>query len=286
MKKIISAVMTLAMLLSIVAMAIPASASVDVAHTADYIDYVEAYYFSTAPKIDGVITTDEWGEPSVEVDSVNAATKDDKDPNNLFFYAIGNGGADTALSYKMWYRWNEEYFFIGVQVQDPDGHCNLMGRKDIWNGDAFQVRIDPNGPNAAVDGDTWEEGITADNKPWSSDTCDLLFGYSNLGGGFTEAYNSKSAVSLLKANGDIPASLVAVVPAGSSYSSDSAAGITTYEIAIPWKNIEVDSNYSATKTYTEYSTGRNNKNLDGGIGRQFGVSAIVYNSNSDVRCVG
>ena len=67
-----------------------------------------------------------------------------------------------------------------------------------------------------------------------------------------------------------------------NYSEDTQNGYTTYEMAIPWKYI-YENEYVLnpidvtpyTMTYTEFDY-RNNK--DGGIGRELGMSFVLYNT--------
>ena len=65
---------------------------------------------------------------------------------------------------------------------------------------------------------------------------------------------------------------VAVTPAGASFNADTAANITTYEVAIPWGYID-----SFGHNYENYSA----KNANGAIGREYGMSAIVYNADGN-----
>ena len=278
MKKTISLVMVIAMLLSCVAFAVPASAKAK----ADNIDYVDALYFENAPTVDGYISDAEWGEYSVFVEALDCATIDDTSPYSRFFYnrvSATNMDDYGSFAYYVWLRWSENYFYIGVKVKDANVHSLKNGTTNTWNGDAIQTRIDKAGANAAVNGGNFT--VTADRqKPWSTNLVpDFLFGYSEIAGGFSEAWenNSNKGMTSFSRNplGTAPC---VVAPAGSSYSTDTQNGITTYEVAIPWTYI-LNGDFDSL-TYTEYKTGRNG-NLQGGIGREFGMSLAVLDDGND-----
>ena len=141
MKKTLSLLLVIAMLLSAVVFAVPASA---LAEAAD-IDYVQALYFEPGkrPTIDGYISPEEWGTATLTVEASDCATKDDNDPYSTFLYwRTGSREDYTGIKYDLWLRWSEDYFYIGVKVNDPDGHSLKNGSGETWNGDAVQTRID------------------------------------------------------------------------------------------------------------------------------------------------
>ncbi len=290
MKKALSLILVIAMLAAAVLSVIPASA----AATAEDIDYIDALYFepSKRPTIDGFISTAEWGSMSFSVEATDCATKDDTTPYNRFLYwRTGDRTDYNSFEYQVWLRWCEDYFYIGVKVYDPDGHSLKNGTTETWNGDAIQARIDKAGANAATEGeDFW---VSSDHeRPWSSKQVpDFLFGYVEIAGGFSEAWentNNKGMTSFSK--NPLGTALCVVAPAGSSYSTDTSKGITTYEVGIPWTYIlngdTVDGTASGAQitalTYTKYTTGRGGKgNLSGGIGREFGMSLAVLNDGTN-----
>ncbi len=278
MKKTLSLVMVAAMLLSCVAFAIPASAKAK----ADNIDYVDALYFENAPTVDGYISEAEWGEADVFVEALDCATIDDTIPYTRFFYnriSATNRDEYGSFSYYVWLRWSEEYFYIGVKVNDANGHSLKNGTNNTWNGDAVQTRIDKGGANAAVNGGNFT--VTADRqKPWGTNLVpDFVFGYSEIAGGFSEAWENNTNKGMTSfSNNPLGTAPCVVAPAGSSYSSDTLNGITTYEVAIPWTYI-LNGDFE-TLTYSEYKTGRNG-NLQGGIGRELGMSLVVLDDGAD-----
>ncbi len=274
MKKIISTFVVCAMLLSLsTALAYTSNAK------ADYIDYVDALYFTSEPNLDGIITEAEWGSPTVTVDGWDATTLYDKDPYmNRFFYWADPASSQLELYYTLWLRWDENYFYIGAKVKDPDGHSLKNGKNFTWNGDAIQCRIDNGGPNAASYGDTFDYTWSDNGKPWSSGSIgDFAFGYVQIAGNFSEAYENVSGKGMTEySNPSKGACQLAIVPCGakyngSDYSADSADGITTYEIALPWAYIDDKKGYERS----EYNI---IKNPTGAVGREYGMSLVTLNA--------
>ncbi len=278
MKKTISLVMIVAMLLSCVAFAIPASAKA----TAENIDYVDALYFDKAPTIDGYISEAEWGEATVFVESYDCATIDDTTPYYNFFYnriSATNRDDYGSFCYYVWLRWDLNKFYIGVKVYDPDGHSLKNGTTNTWNGDAIQMRIDKAGANGATNGKNFE--VTADRqKPWSTTSVpDFLFGYVEIAGGFSEAWENTANKGMTSfSNNPLGVADCVVAPAGSSYSPDTQSGITTYEVAIPWTYI-FNGEYDSL-LMIPYKPGRGD-GPRGAINRELGMSIAVLNDGAD-----
>ncbi len=232
MKRAISIILTVAMLLSVVAL-FPVSAA-DVEHTLDSGNVgAEAYYFGgkvvhqvvygngarTKPFVwgdkttvkegdeslgtivlDGMIEDGEWGLPSVSVSSEYAAQsligKNDinakfETPSleNTFYYqaadAAGKSAApDAGLKYDVYFMWDADYLYVAAKVYDADGHKNArkpdtgantinetdgvgIGKasSDLWNADAFQIRVDAAGPNSIVDGKGYDASLKGAGDP-------------------------------------------------------------------------------------------------------------------------
>ena len=288
MRKILSLVMVLAMLLGTVSFAaIGAGAALEDWGYDEWPDgddggnqYVEAPYFETAPTLDGIISEAEWGKCTVKMYSSDAATMDNKTPCYAsFFYwrnAEAGAGTEAQIEYDIWLRWNEDNFFVGVKVRDYDGHSLKQGKTNTWNGDAIQFRVDSEGVN-----------ISGDNRiPWSDDASipDIMAGYSEIAGGFFECYdNADQSTKGLTAYSNPKWGAVqgAVAPAGDSYSADTKAGYTTYELAIPWKYIFENADYLSSQdntpvklTKTEWAV----KNPMGAYGMELGMSLTVLNA--------
>lgn len=270
MKRAITWVLLAAMLLSAVALAIPAGAE------ALYIKYETAGLFTTPPTIDGYISYEEWGRPNISVSSTNAATVSSKEPveNTFFYWRPGYAAEDKVMSYDAWFGWDANYFYVGVKVNDLDGHSLKGGKGNTWNGDAVQLIIDYEGPNSMMFGDTFDPAYG--DKPWANPTMipDFLIGYTQIAGGFVEMYENTRKIGMTEYNNPAKgAAKVAVAPAGMEYSTDTAAGYTTYEVAIPWNYIF----YNEDGVVTLDTTATVDESAWGGINRELGVSMVVFN---------
>ena len=318
MRKIISLIMAVAMVLTALsAMTITASANATWAGTGNStwhgaedgsgIDYVDALYFENAPSIDGYVTEAEWGKCSIEMYSEDLGTKSEgASYYNSFFYWKGadDAGSLFPMEAMVWFRWDENYFYVAALVRDRDGHSLKHGKGETWNGDALQFRVDTAGANGATGGEAYDPNI---GTPWSDVTMvpDFLVGYVQIAGGFVECYESTNDKGLTAYSKPVFGEVkVAVAPSEQlsdnplGYHEDAAAGYTTYEIAIPWKYVYENylvPNYATltdaekapyTLDYSEYSrpTGKpgrpnyNPGNEKGGIGQTFGVSLAILNA--------
>lgn len=279
MRKTITWVLLAAMLLSAVALAIPVGAAVG---DAENIHYVNALLFTQPPTIDGYISRAEWGVETFTVESSNAATiNDDAPKNNSFFYwRPGVGAQDKPMSYQVWLRWDENYFYVGVKVNDTDGHSLKGGKGNTWNGDALQMIIDYQGPNSIVDGFTFDPSYSPTGEPWLYPNLvpDFLVGYVQIVGGFTEMYENTNKIGMTAYNSPAKgAALVAVAPAGLDYSTDTANNITTYEVAIPWNYIF----YQEAGAVTLDATKTVGEDTWGGIDRELGMSMVLFNAEQN-----
>ena len=132
--------------------------------------------------LDGQIDEDEWGIPIIDVDSQYAAERKTTTPsaeNTYFWWSQKtdtdlNGKADlingeavheAGLSYKVWMAWDEDYLYIASLVNDPDYFFSTQDGSNIWNGDALQFIIDPEGPNSVSGGTGYDAGSTP--FPWN-----------------------------------------------------------------------------------------------------------------------
>jgi len=127
MKKTLALLLVALMALT---MALPMSAKAN--------ETVEALYFDKAPTFDGVITEEEWGEPTVVVKAGQATT---------YQHAPETG----ALTMNLWLRWDDQYMYVGVTSPDKDGQSLQAGENSNWNGDSIQFRFDSWGPNSSGD---------------------------------------------------------------------------------------------------------------------------------------
>lgn len=161
MKKLLSSILAIATMASVAVF--PATAE-DPAQGASNVS-VEALYLSKEPTFDGVINADEWGEKTVTVSGAEAASPANPtlSKTNVFaWYSYSLNDDNTAIeeedteaktkilamTYDLWFRWDLKYLYIAAKVNDPDDYYLPAGRENIWNGDTFQLRVDPMGPNA------------------------------------------------------------------------------------------------------------------------------------------
>jgi len=127
--------------------------------------------------LDGTISDGEWdGAPvytiSSEYAANNAGQTYDKNvkvetpsaENSYFYYAVDSNRVSMApekMEYTMRFMWDEQYLYIAAVVAEYDGHRNngTAGNNTNWDGDALQFRVDPNGPNAIVNGTGYDASV-------------------------------------------------------------------------------------------------------------------------------
>ncbi len=122
--------------------------------------------------IDGVVTEEEWGLPMLELSDDYAAKAGDLSVSgeNTYYYHGTDGenqlNVAHGLSFKVWMAWDEEFLYVAANVDDPDGQLLANGGADVWNGDCFQIRVDPDGPNSKVGGIGYDPSV--DPWPWAT----------------------------------------------------------------------------------------------------------------------
>jgi len=233
--------------------------------------------FTAQPTFDGVVSEEEWGKPTVHMVTEGAATVEDNTigENAEFglkniFYWFAYEGASDALSYDLWMRWDEKFFYIAAVVEDPDPFSLPKGGADIWCGDILQFYVDIKGPSACMLKVDPEFDYKTDaflgarfNKPWSSNNVfNCILG---LVQGKTEtAWRCAGEWNLVTEAG---ASVgIKTVP----HEDDTCT--TTYEAAIPWSAIAA-SGTGVDKLDLEYTAK---------AGDVYGVCAVacITDSNS------
>lgn len=221
---------------------------------------VKALKFTEAPTIDGTISEDEWGEVSATVLASEAADKENADQGvnefNTYLGAVGGEISDDVrnnMSYQLWTRWDDDYFYIAVKVHDADGHAANSTGSEIWNNDAVQVRVDPQGPDSKQVADD-------PSFDWKTTEWDYVKGTSQDGG-----FGSEGAKLWNNAKKIINAGFALTGPEGARVNSswdmqpqaampdvlfqatthdvsgdledDDFSCETSYEIALPWSTI-------------------------------------------------
>ncbi len=175
---------------------------------------VEALYFDEPPVFDGVISEDEWGEPTVEVKAGQATT-----------YQMGTDA--VTLTMKLWVRWDEEYMYVGVTSPDTDGQ-SLQDAASNWNGDTIQFRFDAWGPNSSGD----------PTAPFSTHNTEM----PNVSYGYLTNEKKESAVD--------HRSLLTDLNNTSKFKFGQAGGLFTWEVAIKHSDICIN-NADALKNVKE-----------------------------------
>ena len=129
--------------------------------------------------LDGKIDEGEWGSPVAQIRSDYAANNDGKtygrntsfeEPSaeNTYYYYTkrpnGNSYTPKGLNYDIYVMWDEDFLYVAAHVVDNDGHAASNHGDKAWNNDAFQFRVDPEGPNSIVNGKGYDAVGTPDEK--------------------------------------------------------------------------------------------------------------------------
>ncbi len=132
-------------------------------------------------ELDGTIDDGEWGKPSISISSDYASKFSGKNgqknvdidspsKENTYYYTnfkqTTSGVNYAPLQFDAYFLWDEDFFYMAVDVLDLDGHTNQKksNTEGAWNGDAIQFRIDPDGPNSKVDGKDYDAKVNP--YPW------------------------------------------------------------------------------------------------------------------------
>ncbi len=265
MRKILSVLIASAMLLSftgVIAMADEESFAT-----------VEALQFANdkAPTIDGIVSTDEWGAPTVS--DIN------KDNKQTFVKASAND-----MKFTLWTRYNFSGFYVAV-VADDSEHWNGNvpdNANDIWNGDCLQIRLDAYGCTA-------DQGLVPSavrDENWHPSYNEFAFALGNDGN--TYSYSWHGVVDHADLSGSDGRYVV---------KHDASKKQTTYELFIPWDVILQAPPHVGTKLgfsigilNGDNATGGYNNYIEWGTGIFDGRLTNVYGSNrlvfSETRATG
>ena len=243
MKKVLSVLIAAILTLSL--FAFTASAEDEITDCAT----IEALQFDKEPEIDGNVTVGEWGEPSVaHVRYGDDPYVDVKDP-------------EIPTEYTLWFRYTFEGFYVACQTPDTSPCNDNVTTNQIWNGDCFQLRLDPWGctldqglePSAARDGN------------YSSDYQEFAVAYSP-DDGLCYAYCWHGVMS-----GH------ALQSEGGSYAASNDGETTTYEFFIPWDELveydpHVGTKYGISTAMLTATQGENNNKYQNWL--QWGTGVI------------
>lgn len=265
MRKILSVLIASAMLLSftgVIAMA-----------DEENFATVEALQFANdkAPTIDGVVSNDEWGTPTVS--DIN------KDNKQTFVKVSAND-----MRFTLWTRYSFTGFYVAVVTDDAE-HWNgkVPGdENNIWDGDCLQIRLDAYGCTA-------DQGLSPSvsrDENWHSSYNEFAFALGNDGN--TYSYSWHGVVDHADISGGDGRYVV---------KHDAAKKQTTYELFIPWDAIlqtppHVGTNlgFSIGVLNGDAATGGYSNYIEWGTGIFDGRLANVYGSNrlvfSEARATG
>ena len=214
MKKLFAALLAAIMILSIHAFA--------AAEEAEEFATVEALQFDKLPDIDGKISADEWGDPTVA---------HIKYPENL--QTDVSKDDQTDVEFTIWFRYTFEGFYIAAQTPDSSPCNDNVDSSQIWNGDCLQMRLDPYGC-------TEDQGLVASSARdmnYSEDYQEFAFAYCKEDGE-CYAYCWHGVMSGL-----------ALQSEGGKYGASNDGTTTTYEVYIPWDELLYENMPHVGTTY-------------------------------------
>ena len=175
---------------------------------------VEALQFDRLPEIDGKVTVEEWGQPTV------AHIKYPENPQTDV-----SKDDQTDVEFTIWFRYTYDGFYVAAQTPDTSPCNDNVDGAQIWNGDCLQMRLDPNGC-------TEDQGLfpsASRNANYSEDFQEFAFAYCT-DDGECYAYCWTGIMSGL-----------ALQSEGGKYGAANDGTTTTYEVYIPWDELVYDA---------------------------------------------
>ncbi|MDD4772533.1 MAG: hypothetical protein PHZ09_02890 [Eubacteriales bacterium] len=200
----------LALTIAILSLSVSAVSYADRRFEKDY-----ALYFETAPVFDGVITAEEWGEPTlVLIDDGTVPSSFSMRVNDTGILADPSNTPGEQCS--IWLRWDKTYFYVGVTYPDTAPfHQYGDGSGEFWNGDVIQFGTDFGG--------NFEIQNLEPTASWGPEYKLHLFAEcSNDNQDYAFSYNYTDYSKL-------------------RYAVNNDGAVTTYETAIPWEGHITDN---------------------------------------------
>lgn len=163
---------------------------------------LRSLYTENAPLIDGNLS--EWDSAAPDF------TMDKQEQVKEIEAGFINRWTADVLMAKGSTRWDENRLYLTVEVRENKHHLPISNAADLWKGSSIQIAVDPQrGSNPGAKGYT-----------------ELAFGLTD--GGSELAYRYQAVAG--KTSGPFTAGEFAVV-------RNETAGVTRYEIAIPWQEL-------------------------------------------------
>jgi hypothetical protein len=163
---------------------------------------LRSLYAETSPLIDGDLS--EWDA------AAPGFTMDKQDQVREIEAGFVNRWSADVLTAKGSTRWDENKLYLAVEVRENKHHLPISSASDLWKGSSIQIAVDP------------QRG----SKPGAKGYTELAFGLTDGGSALAYRYHAVAG----KTSGPFTAGELAVV-------RDETAGVTRYEIAIPWQEL-------------------------------------------------
>ena len=180
---------------------------------------VEALQFDKLPEIDGKVTVEEWGQPTV------AHIKYPENPQTDV-----SKDDQTDVEFTIWFRYTFDGLYIAAQTPDTSPCNDNVDGAQIWNGDCLQMRLDPYGC-------TEDQGLFASasrNNNYSEDYQEFAFAYCKDDGDcYAYCWHGiMEGMALQSEDG--------------KYGASNDGTTTTYEVFIPWDELVYDAPHVGT----------------------------------------
>ena len=180
---------------------------------------VEALQFDKLPEIDGKVTVEEWGQPTVSHIKYPENPQTDVSKEE-----------QTDVEFTIWFRYTFDGLYIAAQTPDTSPCNDNVDGAQIWNGDCLQMRLDPYGC-------TEDQGLfpsAARDANYSEDYQEFAFAYCK-DDGLCYAYCWHGIMEGM-----------ALQSEGGKYGASNDGTTTTYEVFIPWDELVYDAPHVGT----------------------------------------
>jgi len=205
--------------------------------------------FASMPTFDGVISVEEWGEPTVHVVTDGAAPADDDEVgrndeygllNTFYWFKFADPFVDKNFYYDLWMRWDDSYFYIAAKVNDPDP----FSQHDFWTGDTFQFTLDVNGPSSMAV--KQKPGFDYKKDPFPVILATPWVSQSVFACLATFYKEREPTLWRSKGDWDIIKEVGGYIGITTTENGDGVTCTNVFEIAVPWKVVAADTTKKGT----------------------------------------